>query len=602
MKRKKQLTALVLTFILVFSCLPAINVLAANYDINPIKGMHPAYNTNIFAGDTLTNDSLWGLDLYYYENIDDFYADYNSPSLSRQVRIDNVNPGGIYTVLDAAPDMLTAPAGTELEYWTVKYVACSSGYTTKITLVPNWVASVPTASQTSGSTVKYGDTVTLSVTSGAAIYYTADGSTPSITSTVYTSPIAINADVTIKAFSVLPGYHDSSVVTFTYAVGPYTITYDRNGGNTEAIPATMSVTSGSAISILPTAPTRPGYTFTAWNTEANGSGTAFTASTTVTTDLTVYAQWTVIPSGGSGTTSGGSTILQGWVQNDAGKRLYYKDGKALTGTQTIDGVNYLFDGDGFLVEDQVQDTYKIGYDKNTKKAVIGVPDYFTEHEAEEVVIVVGTPYSISMFFAGWNTKADGSGTSYTAGDSITISENITLYAQWEESYTSSDGLKYLVTGSKKISCVGTTKVKEKSVKIPDAIEYHGITYKITSIGEKAFNENNNITSVSIGNNVKIIGKEAFFQCKNLKTVKIGTGLVTLDQHVFCHAKKGCVITINSTKLKKVKTAINHGVEDMTIMVPDSKLTNYKELFAEQSKTIIVKANQSQYLKNGFTSK
>ncbi len=34
-------------------------------------------------------------------------------------------------------------------------------------------------------------------------------------------------------------------------------------------------------------------------------------------------------------------------------------------------------------------------------------------------------------FNGWNTKADGSGTAYTYGQSITVSGNITLYAQWK---------------------------------------------------------------------------------------------------------------------------------------------------------------------------
>jgi len=33
-------------------------------------------------------------------------------------------------------------------------------------------------------------------------------------------------------------------------------------------------------------------------------------------------------------------------------------------------------------------------------------------------------------FTGWNTEADGSGTSYAAGDAITITANVNLYAQW----------------------------------------------------------------------------------------------------------------------------------------------------------------------------
>ena len=37
-------------------------------------------------------------------------------------------------------------------------------------------------------------------------------------------------------------------------------------------------------------------------------------------------------------------------------------------------------------------------------------------------------------FVGWNIKADGSGTSYTNGQSVTISGNVTLYAQWAKGY------------------------------------------------------------------------------------------------------------------------------------------------------------------------
>ena len=37
---------------------------------------------------------------------------------------------------------------------------------------------------------------------------------------------------------------------------------------------------------------------------------------------------------------------QGWAQNDAGQYLYYKDGKALTGWQTIGGKVYCFDSNG----------------------------------------------------------------------------------------------------------------------------------------------------------------------------------------------------------------------------------------------------------------
>ena len=41
----------------------------------------------------------------------------------------------------------------------------------------------------------------------------------------------------------------------------------------------------------PTNPSRDGYTFLGWNTEADGSGAPFEATTPVSKDITVYAQW-----------------------------------------------------------------------------------------------------------------------------------------------------------------------------------------------------------------------------------------------------------------------------------------------------------------------
>jgi uncharacterized repeat protein (TIGR02543 family) len=52
------------------------------------------------------------------------------------------------------------------------------------------------------------------------------------------------------------------------------------------------VEEGKTTGILPT-PTKAGNTFGGWYTAANGGGTVFTATTTVTADITVYAKWTV---------------------------------------------------------------------------------------------------------------------------------------------------------------------------------------------------------------------------------------------------------------------------------------------------------------------
>ena len=73
------------------------------------------------------------------------------------------------------------------------------------------------------------------------------------------------------------------------------VIFDKNGGDTEASPRIMSQekVAGSANHFdLPTTnPTRTGYLFNGWNTKADGTGDAFTATTDVKNNMTVYAQW-----------------------------------------------------------------------------------------------------------------------------------------------------------------------------------------------------------------------------------------------------------------------------------------------------------------------
>jgi uncharacterized repeat protein (TIGR02543 family) len=77
-----------------------------------------------------------------------------------------------------------------------------------------------------------------------------------------------------------------------------TVTFDKNGGDTEASPPTKTVDSPAThLDALPNPPGWSGYKFTGWNTDMGGTGTAFNASTTVTSSIKVYAQWTALPPG-----------------------------------------------------------------------------------------------------------------------------------------------------------------------------------------------------------------------------------------------------------------------------------------------------------------
>jgi uncharacterized repeat protein (TIGR02543 family) len=95
--------------------------------------------------------------------------------------------------------------------------------------------------------------------------------------TAFTGSTAVTANITV------------------YAQWTATVTFNKNGGDTEASPASIANVASGATVTLPTAPTFALHTFAGWNTAANGSGTAFTGSTAVTANITVYAQWTLNP-------------------------------------------------------------------------------------------------------------------------------------------------------------------------------------------------------------------------------------------------------------------------------------------------------------------
>ena len=122
------------------------------------------------------------------------------------------------------------------------------------------------------------------------------------------------------------------------------------------------------------------------------------------------------------------------------------------------------------------------------------------------------------------------------------------------------GTKYTVAGCQykvikagaEVSLVGTNK-NTKSVTIPAVIKVKGVTYKVTSIGTKAFNGSKKLKKVTIGANIKKISNNAFFKCKSLKTVTIKSVLLTkktANKKAFKGVNKKMVIKVP----KKVKKA------------------------------------------------
>lgn len=136
--------------------------------------------------------------------------------------------------------------------------------------------------------------VTFTVPSGSEIYYTLDGTQPSVNdskSYLYKEAFSVKRGTKIRAIAYKKGYQDSKVLQGQATVS-LKITYNVNGGTKlSAKKKTKQVSYGAKYGTLVT-PKRKGYTFTGWYTKKSG-GTKITKTSTVkiTKATTLYAHW-----------------------------------------------------------------------------------------------------------------------------------------------------------------------------------------------------------------------------------------------------------------------------------------------------------------------
>jgi uncharacterized repeat protein (TIGR02543 family) len=87
------------------------------------------------------------------------------------------------------------------------------------------------------------------------------------------------------------------------------------------------------------------------------------------------------------------------------------------------------------LESVVPTTYTVTYNGNTNTNGNAPTDSSSPYASGSTVAVLGNPGSpvlskTGFIFAGWNTLENGSGTSYSQGNTFIINNNIILYAQW----------------------------------------------------------------------------------------------------------------------------------------------------------------------------
>ena len=229
-----------------------------------------------------------------------------------------------------------------------------------------------------------------------------------------------------------------------------TITFNPNGGYGSMEP--QIVTDGGTVTLKANAYYRTNYIFTGWNTKADGSGSFYADREFINIynfgqTVTLYAQWaTAVVFDKNNDNATGTMGPQQFtlgtpftlhanefsLTNHKFDRWSEKpDG---TGKSWADMGDYYADTSRTLYAQWVKTHYAVNYDKNGGGGSMSSTNALKNTLATVKWNEFNAPNS-SMIFAAWNTKPDGTGTSYLPGDNIgsdDIPSDITLYAVWKK--------------------------------------------------------------------------------------------------------------------------------------------------------------------------
>ncbi|MCL1809867.1 MAG: InlB B-repeat-containing protein [Clostridiales bacterium] len=242
--------------------------------------------------------------------------------------------------------------------------------------------------------------------------------------------------------------------TFLYAqwkpVAPakVKVTYDPNGG--DGLQRVVEVTINSNYTVASQGYSRANYSFNGWNTRADGTGTAYQNGQifTVTGDVTLYAQWkknvcyAVIyyPNGGNGAVAVDTTDINGRVV--IADKGYYWNGYTFNGYNTAaNGTGFAYAvGQTVTLSDNLI-LYAQWKPIKDRCTVTYLPGTGGTGGVVDTNLIIGSQYTIKNQFSAdvsrpwynflyWNTLANGTGTAYLPGQTITLTGDLVLHAYW----------------------------------------------------------------------------------------------------------------------------------------------------------------------------
>ena len=231
------------------------------------------------------------------------------------------------------------------------------------------------------------------------------------------------------------------------------VTFFNNDGTPGS--STQSITAGTLTPLTQSTLTRAGYSFGGWNTTSSGSGTPYSdlQNVNIVSALNLYAQWTAntytVTYDTNSSTSGTAPASQSYTTAGTALTIDSNSGTLARTGYTFAGWNTLANGSGTnyaagataqtfvanttLYAKWTANTYSITYDPNSASSgtVPSSQSYTTGGSTLTLPGNSGSLARIGYTYSGWNSSADGTGTSYTASQTnVTITANKTLYATW----------------------------------------------------------------------------------------------------------------------------------------------------------------------------
>ena len=129
-----------------------------------------------------------------------------------------------------------------------------------------------------------------------------------------------------------------------------------------------------------------------------------------------------------------------------------------------------------------------------------------------------------------------------------------------------NNLKYVITSSTTVKCVGTTLNSPLGPWYMPATAYG---YDVTEIGENAFKNCDGITSLEIGSKVTKIGKMAFYGCSGLTSMSIPNSVTYVGDLAFCDCSGLTSLSIGSN-VQDIRSAAFSGCSALTsVIIPNS---------------------------------